>query len=216
MHQKGTTFFILYRMSNSAENIVPPQQEGGQTNTEAVEVLPTESDAREFFGVVKNRLLNVNSWHDYAGKGTADFQLTDAQGQEVERTAQKGDHFKIDIPGPGSVSGEGFDWVQIEEIAEVHNEEGDSIAIRVRPATDPQNDKPDVAHFFTSEATSNFVVTRKGAEVKAAVYGRNEKPNTEAEALVDKVRNTAVATGATSGFSNIQWKSLVTGLLQRT
>lgn len=216
MHQKGTTFFILYCMSDSAENIVPPQQEGGQTNTEAVEVLPTESDAREFFGVVKNRLLNVNSWHDYAGKGTAEFQLTDARGQEVERTARKGDHFKIDIPGPGSVAGEGYDWVQIEEIAEVHNEEGDSIAIRVRPATDPQNDKPGVAHFFTSEATSNFVVTRKGAEVKAAVYGRNEKPNTEAEAVVDKVRNTAVATGATSGFSNIQWKSLVTGLLQRT
>lgn len=203
-------------MSNSTENIVPPQHEGGQTNTEAAETLPTENDAREFFEVVKNRLLNVNAWHDYAGKGTAEFQLTDAQGKEVERTAQKGDHFKIDIPGPGSVSGEGFDWVQIEEIAEEHNEEGDSIAIRVRPATDPQNDRPDVAHFFTSEATSNFVVTRKGTEVKAAVYGRNEKPNTEAETLVDKVRNTAVATGATSGFSNIQWKSLVTGLLQRT
>lgn len=207
---------MLTCMSNSAENIVPPQYEGSQTNTEAVETLPTESDAREFFDVVKNRLLNVNGWHDYAGKGTAAFQLTDAAGKEVERTAQKGDHFKIDIPGPGSVSGEGYDWVQIEEIAEVHNKEGDSIAVRVRPATDPQNDRPDIAHFFNSEATSNFVVTRKGTEVKAAVYGRNEKPNTEAETVVDKVRNTAVATGATSGFSNIQWKSLVTGLLQRT
>jgi hypothetical protein len=203
-------------MNNSAENIVPPQNEGSQTNTEAVETLPTEADAREFFEVVKNRLLNVNSWHDYAGKGTAGFQLTDAAGNEVERTAQKGDHFKIDIPGPGSVSGEGYDWVQIEEIAEVHTEAEDSVAIRVRPATNPQNDKPDVAHFFTSAATSNFVVTRQGSQVKAAVYGRNEKPNTEAEAVVDKARNTAVATGATSGFSNIQWKSLVTGLLQRT
>lgn len=212
----GTTFFIFSRMSNSAENIVPPQNEGSQTNTEAVETLPTEADAREFFEVVKNRLLNVNSWHDYAGKGTADFQLTDAQGREVERTAQKGDHFKIDIPGPGSVSGEGYDWVQIEEIAEEHTEAEDSIAIRVRPASNPQNDKPDVAHFFTSAATSNFMVSRKGTEVKAAVYGRNEKPNTEAEAVVDKARNAAVATGATSGFSNIQWKSLVTGLLQRT
>lgn len=203
-------------MSNSAENIVPPQQEGSQTNTEAVETLPTESDAREFFTVVKSRLLNVNSWHDYAGKGTAAFQLTDAGGNEVERTAQKGDHFRIDIPGPGSVSGEGYDWVQIEEIAETHTGEEDSIAVRVRPATNPQNDKPDVAHFFTNAATSNFVVNRKGTEVKAAVYGRNEKPNTEAETFVDKVRNTAVATGATSGFSNIQWKSLVLGLLQRT
>jgi hypothetical protein len=203
-------------MNSDAENIVPPQNEGGQTNTEALETLPTEADARDFFEVVKNRLLNVNCWHDYAGKGTADFQLTDAGGKEVERTAQKGDHFKIDIPGPGSLSGEGYDWVQIEEIVEIHNETEDSVAIRVRPATSPQNDKADVAHFFTSAATSNFIVTRQGNAVKAAVYGRNEKPNTEARAVVDKARNTAVATGAASGFSNIQWKSLVTGLLQRT
>jgi hypothetical protein len=211
-----TAFFIFYHMDNNAEKIVPQQYEGGETNTEAVETLPTESDAREFFEVVKNRLMNVNSWHDYAGKGTADFQLTDAQGREVERTVQKGDHFKIDIPGPGSVTGEGYDWVQVEEIAEVHEKEEDSIAVRVRPATNPQNVKPDVAHFFTSEATSNFIVKRQGTQVSAAVRGRNEKPNTEAEAVVDKARNAAVATGATTGFSNIQWKSIVNGLLQRT
>ena len=202
-------------MNNKAENIVPPQQEGGETNTESVETFDNEQAAKEFYGVVRNRLLNVNAWHDYAGTGTAEFQLTDAAGAEVERTAQKGDYFMIDIPGPGSLTGEGYDWVQIEEVVEEGDEESDSIAIRVRPASNPRNEKQDVAHFFTDAATSNFIVKRQGTEVSAAVRGRNEKPNTKAEAVIDKARNTAVATGAITGFSNYQWKSLVTGLLKR-
>jgi hypothetical protein len=202
-------------MNNNAENIVPEQHEGGATNTESVETFDTIEAARAFYQVVSNRLLNVNAWHDYAGKGTAAFQLTDEHGTEVVRTAQKGDHFKIDIPGPGSVTGEGYDWVQIEEIVEEHNEDTDTIAIRVRPTSNPRNDKQDVAHFFTDDATSNFIVKREGTQVLAAVRGRNEKPNTKAEAIIDKARNTAVATGAITGFSNYQWKSLVTGLLKR-
>lgn len=202
-------------VNSNADHIIPGQHEGSETNTEATETLPDAAAARSFFEVVRNRLLNVNAWHDYAGTGTASFQLTDEQGAEVQRPAQKSDHFKIDIPGPGSQTGEGYDWVRLEEITEEHSDAGDSIAIRVRPAPNPRNEKGDVAHFFTSEATSNFVVKRQGNTVTAAVYGRNEKPNTEAEALIDKARNTAVATGAISGFSKLQWKSLVTGLLQR-
>jgi hypothetical protein len=71
-----------------------------------------------------------------------------------------------------------------------------------------------VAHFFTEEATSNFMVKRVGNKVSAEVHGRNEKPNTEAEKLVDKARNTAVATGAVTGFAKLQWKSLVNGLIK--
>jgi len=208
------TFFLSNYMSNKAENTVPEQHEGAETNTESVETFGNVEEAKAFYQVVRNRLVNVNAWHDYAGTGTADFQLTDASGNEVMRTAQKGDHFKIDIPGPGSVTGEGYDWVQIEEIVEEGDEHTDSIAIRVRPASNPRNERSDVAHFFTNAATSNFIVKREGTEVSAAVRGRNEKPNTEAEAVIDKARNTAVATGAITGFSNYQWKSLVTGLLK--
>jgi hypothetical protein len=211
----GTTFFTSNAVSNNTDHILPEQHEGSQTNTEATETLADAAAARAFFEVVRNRLLNVNAWHEYAGTGTASFQLTDERGSEVQRTAQKGDHFQIDIPGPGSQTGEGYDWVRIEEISEEHSGAGDSVAIRVRPAPNPRNEKGDVAHFFTSEATSNFVVKRQGNTVTAAVYGRNEKPNTEAETLIDKARNTAVATGAISGFSKIQWKNLITGLLQR-
>lgn len=202
-------------MERRPEDIVPEQQTGSESNTEAVEVLADSSSAKSFYTIVKNRLLNVNNWHYYAGKLTAAFKLTDARGKEVKRSVQKGDYFKIDIPGPGSTTGEGYDWVQIEAIEEQNREDTDSIVIRVRPASNPQNDRPDVAHFFSDEATSSFLVKREGNKVIAAVYGRNEKPNTDAGKVVDKARNAAVATGAVTAFSKLQWKSLVTGLLKR-
>ena len=201
--------------SDKEKEAVPEQQSGVQTNTESSVDLSSAEEAKSVYEEVKSRLLQVNNWHQYAGKLTADFQLTDRDGNEVSRRVEKGDHFKIDIPGPGPATGDGFDWVKVEAIEE--KEEGDerSIVVRVRPATNPNNDNKDVAHFFSEEATSCFVVKRTGNTVTAAVYGRNEKPNTSAETLADKTRNTAIASGAISGFSKVQWKSLVNGLIKK-
>ena len=160
-------------------------------------------------------MLDVNNWQTLAGQATAAFQLTDDKGQPVNRKAKTGDHFRIDIPGPGSQSGEGYDWVKIEVVEEEHTNDSDGQIIRVRPATNPTNEKTDVAHFFSEEATSTFMVKREGKTVSASVHGRNEKPNTNTETVVDKVRHATVATGAISGFSKIQWKSLVNGLIKK-
>ena len=195
----------------SAEDVIPENNKGIQTNTESSIELATEEEARDFYKIVKERLLHVDKWHQYAGSAAADFQLTDEKGNPVEREPKKGDHFKIKIPGPGTVTGEGNDWVQIEEIEEDDN----CIGIRVRPASNPTNDRKDVAHFFDEESTSSFLVKREGKKVIAGVYGRNEKPNTDTETVVDKVRNAAIATGAISGFSKLQWKSLVNGLVKK-
>ncbi|HVG40641.1 MAG TPA: hypothetical protein VM888_03440 [Chitinophagaceae bacterium] len=195
--------------------MIPEQNTGIATNTESKEILSNIEEAVQFYTTVKERLLHVNEWQSLAGAATASFQLTDSSGMDVNRTVQKGDHFKIDIPGPGPATGDGFDWVQVEEIEEVDKNEEQSIIITVRPATNPNNDRKDVAHFFSAEATSCFMVKREGTTVMAAVYGRNEKPNTNAEKTVDKARNAAVATGAISGFSKLQWKSLVNGLVKQ-
>jgi hypothetical protein len=196
-------------------NIIPSQDSGIQTNTESSEELATEKEAKEFYVTVCKRLMDINNWQQYAGKATASFQLTDNSGNEVKRDPQKGDHLKIDIPGPGSMSGEGFDWVQIEAIEKDHDENTQCTAIRVRPATSPLNEKEDVAHFFSDDTTSTFMVRQEGKKVIAGVYGRNEKPNTNTETTIDKIRNTAIATGAITGFSKIQWKSLVNGLVKK-
>jgi len=195
---------------DKAKDLVPDHREGMETDTESSAEFSSTNEATEFFRKVKERLLSVNQWHQYAGAATADFQLTDNSGKEVQRKAQKGDHFKINIPGPGIQTGDGYDWVQIEAIEETD----EALTIRVRPATNPRNDHNDVAHFFSDEATSSFMVRREGNTVIAGVYGRNEKPNTSTEKLTDNLRNAAVATGAISGFSKLQWKSLVNGLIQ--
>ena len=201
--------------SDKEKEAVPEQQTGVQTNTESSVDFLSAEEAKSFYEKVKSRLLQVNNWHQYAGKLTADFQLTDNAGNDVSRPVEKGDHFKIDIPGPGPGTGDGFDWVKVEAIEEKEGGDEQSITVRVRPATNPNNERKDVAHFFSEEATSCFAVNRTGNTVTAAVYGRNEKPNTNAETLADKTRNTAIASGAISGFSKLQWKSLVKGLIKK-
>jgi hypothetical protein len=193
------------------KNIIPENKEGTQTNTERSIEFATEEESKQFFQIAKKRLLDVNHWHKIAGNATADFQLTDEEGKPVNRTAKEGDHFKIDIPGPGTITGEGSDWVRIESIQDDEN----YIGIRVRPASNPTNERKDIAHFFNDNSTSSFIIKKEGKKITAGVYGRNEKPNTKTETVVDKIRNATVATGAISGFSKLQWKSLVNGLIER-
>lgn len=208
-------FFFYKHMKNKAEGLIPEQNTGAQSNTESEATFDTIEAAKSFFEVMKQRLLTVGNWHHLAGKGTAAFQLTDEKGEAVSRGPQPGDHLKIDIPGPGPKTGDGYDWVRIEAIENSEDAVGECLVMLVRPATNPQNERSDVAHFFTDEATSNFMVRRDGCRVKAAVYGRNEKPNVAAETVVDKARNTAIATGAVGGFSKLQWKSLVNGFVKQ-
>lgn len=192
-------------------DIIPEHEEGAQSNTESEVACSNEAAATGFYQVVKERLLDINRWHEYAGTATAQFQLVDAKGSPVSRPAQQGDYFQIEIPGPDG-KGEG-DWVQIEAIETEEGPEHQWTAIRVRPAENPLNAAKETAHFFHEQATSTFVAKREGRHVITGVYGRNEKPNTERENLGDKIRNAVVALGAMAGFSKLQWKSLVKGLV---
>lgn len=173
------------------------------------------AEAKRFFRVVKARLLDVNRWKEWAGARGAAFGLTNDQGQALKAPPQPGNYFKIDIPGPGIATGEGYDWVRIEEVKEEAEGDCEYLSIRVRPAPSPVNEKKDTAHFYTDEATSNFIVKREGKKVSAGVYGRNENPNVEAETIIDKIRNAVVGTGAAAAFGKLQWKALVTGLLKK-
>ncbi|HVG16836.1 MAG TPA: hypothetical protein VM935_17830 [Chitinophagaceae bacterium] len=195
-------------------SIVPEQNKGSQSNTEASQDFASAEEAVHFYSLARKRLLNVNEWHQVAGTLSADFALTDNEGNPITREPKESDHFKIDIPGPGPANGDGYDWVRVEEIAESNEESGESMTIRVRPSTSPVNRQPGVAHFFSEDATSCFVIKRTGNTVTASVFGRNEKPNTDVEKIVDKARNTAVASGAVTAFSKLQWKSLVEGFVK--
>lgn len=197
------------------EETIPEQQEGTEINVEESIDLSSEEEAKDFFSSVKERLLKINQWKDWAGALSAGFQLTDEEGKEIDSIPKAGNYFKINIPAPGIVTGEGYDWVLVEEVKQEKENDCEYVAIKVRPASSPVNEKEDVAHFFTDEATSNFIVRRDGNKITAGVYGRNEKPNVKADTLIDTIRNAVVGTGAVTAFAKLQWKALVSGLLER-
>ena len=195
--------------------IIPEQKTGQEKNILESATAETDEAAKALFLKAKERLLNINNWSEYAGAASAKFTLTDAEGAPLDTKPEKDNLFKIEIPAPGNKSGEGFDWVRIEAVEEMEDEQNnyEFVAIKVRPCSSPLNDLPQVAHFFSEESTSSFVVQRKNQEVIAAVFGRNEKPNPQSEGVMNYIRNALVAVGAITGVANIQWKSLVKGLL---
>jgi hypothetical protein len=195
--------------------IIPEQETGKAIDAQTSVGLSNVEEAKAFFNIVKGRLQDVNNWHELTGSLSPDFQLISMDGAEVQRTAQKGDYFKIDIPGPGTGSGEGYDWVEIEEILSTSTPELESFGLRVRPAQNPQNSKKDIAHFYSQESTSSFTVTRENAKVTAAIYDRNLKANKDANTVGDKVRDAVFGIAGMSGFSKIQWKALADGLMKR-
>lgn len=204
-------------MQDIKEKIVPQQHEGGKKDIVHTVSAIDEDAARKLFVIARNRLYDVNRWHELCGPASATFFLTDADGKRLNRTAEKGDYFQIDLPAPGTTEGKGYDWVNIETIEDKSDSTGpyESAAIRVRPAASPKDKGENITHFFNGEATSTFLVERKGKEVTAAVFGRNEQPNTSTSNIVDKVRNAVVGITAIRGFSNAQWNSLVKGLIEQ-
>lgn len=148
-------------------------------------------------------LLDVNNWGE-SGMMSADFQLVDARGNEVNnRPPREGDFIRLALPGvPGN------DYVQIEDI--VDNE--DMTSITVRPSRDPSSSSTATDHFFTSDATNTFTLRRStstnGEPLSVMqVNGRNEVPNSG-------VRNWAVTTGAEyTPMQSWQWEGMLDHVL---
>ncbi|WP_256010607.1 hypothetical protein [Desertivirga xinjiangensis] len=199
------------------DNIIPENQQGAKSDNSSSITLSSPEEALNHFQLCRDRLLRVSQWHSLAGQASASFTLTDASGRQIDRQLQKGDFFKIDIPAPGSDSGEGFDWVQVEAVEEDvnENENWEYILVKVCPASNPETPDRSTSHFFDENANSYFLIKRVNQTVTAEVHGRNELPNTDTETLKDKIRNTVIAIGAMIGISSAQWKSLTEGLISK-
>jgi len=199
------------------QSIVPSQHIGNQTGAKASVDTKDVVKAVNTFIQAKSRLLDINNWHKYSGTAATKFTLTDSAGNPVNRSPQKGDYIKIDVPGPGTIAGQGYDWVCIEQFEEKQDKQSDLdfFAFRVRPAANPTSGSATApAHFYTKQTTSTFIVQREGTVVSACEKGRNEVPNTHTDKMVDNMRNGLVAVGATLGLSIPQWKVLMEGLLK--
>ena len=200
-------------MATDPMGLVPENSEGREITAKACVEYSNEGEARKFFQIARQRLFEVNNWGEIAGKLSADFQLTDEGGKEVKRFVKKNDHLKIGITGPGSKAGNGYDWVRVEDIKEIHSADVDAAGILVRPDSDPQTSNPSIAHFYSEKSTSTFVVSREKNKVTACIYDRNIETNEETTESADKVRNAAIGLVAKFGFSKLNWKALAEALI---
>jgi hypothetical protein len=202
-------------MSDFVTEQIPPQEDGEKVDIAEHVNERTEDAAKSLFRAARNRLLDISHWKQFSRGLSADFRLTDEYGKLKEGLPKTGDHFRIDIPGPGAVAGKGFDWVKLEQIEDNNDPDADTeeLMITVRPAADPTRERG-TAHFLQQQATSSFVIKRIGTTVSAEVHGRNEKPNKDAATIIDTLRNAIVGTAAMIGLSKVQWKHLTKGLLR--
>lgn len=195
--------------------IIPIHSKGKSLDIEQYLTDNSLEAALKTFERAKYRLLNPNIWNSLSGSFSANFQLFGSDNIALQRLAEIGDYCRIDIVGPGSTSGEGYDWVKISSIQENGVKEvNESVAIVLITTSHPTNDVKETAHFFDENASSTFIIKRKGSKVSASYHGRNEVPNVKQVPMVDKMRNLLVATGAEAGLSKFQWNALLEGFLQ--
>lgn len=194
---------------------IPSQYEGKQIDFETRTSCDSESEAKEFYFIVRRRLLRVFEWYTIAKIPAVTFILTDYQGNEMLREMRENDIVRIDIPGPGTSLGSGYDWVCVDKIVEGVTEEGEYCSITLRPTSNPTHQDEEVAHFFKRMATSTLLVKRENLNVIAEYHGRNEIVNADTTKFTDKIRNIVVGLAAKLGLSFSQWKSLIEGLVEK-
>lgn len=194
--------------------MIPEQQIGGKLDLLANAFFNSKTEAVSFYEVAKKRLLNVNQWDEICLSPSAVFRLMNDKGQEIAGLAKEGDYIRINIPGPGTTVGEGYDWVKVESLMEQEFAEFEVISLTVRPAHHPLKLFGGVAHFFTSQASSTFQIKRNGTMVFAEVHGRNEVVNNKTSKIFDNIRNSFVGLAAKLGMSYPQWKFLAEGLVK--
>jgi hypothetical protein len=195
--------------------IIPARSVGVNSETASVINCTDEKHAEFLFEKACKRLLDVNNWGKFAGKLSATFSLTDSEGNLTDDEAKEGYHIRINIPGPGSNTGNGYDWVRIEQIEASFTKDMEEgyLAIKVRPSGNPQKISGRTAHFFKAYATSTFMVKRNGLQITCSVTGRNEKSNTDQRTFSDKLRNFFTALLAFLGLAKLQWRLLTKGIL---
>jgi hypothetical protein len=169
------------KIMKTALELLPPQLTGRQTYSTREKKFETLEAAHQAFQAAAGRMLSVNNWHAYSGPASEKFTLCSNQGEELDVMAEAGFFISIDLPGPGPDAGSGLEWVLVEKLAAegVSQTAEEYVLMTVRPAADPRRAAAEIAHFYTGESTSTFIIRRDGLVVSAGAHGRNETPNNE-------------------------------------
>jgi hypothetical protein len=209
-------FSLTINVKKSPEEMLPAQRKGKAIDVKKSLAFKNLKDAIAFYEKAQDNLQRVNDWGTLAGDLSADFQLTDANGNAVDRPLEKGDYFKIDVPGPGTKTGQGFDWVKIEAITIQSTPSRNVYSFRVRPSENPFNRRAGIAHFYGKDSTSTFSVRRNKNIVSVAIQDRNTQPNADVKIAIERIRDRVVGRLGVLAFSKFQWTKLVDGIMNNS
>ena len=196
-------------------DLVPKQKMGKQYDNTDTVICTNSLDAKGKYLDACTKLFKINEWGKIGNTLLqTEFCLCNNKGKEVTRHARTGDFIRINLAGPCSKNGDGFNWVQIDQIV-IKTEENDSelTSVKVRPAACPLNGSTAIAYFFNEESTTTFIVSKIKNEVSAEIHVRNKESNKNTSQPADFIRNIALAKLAAVKFSAIQWKRLCEGFL---
>lgn len=194
--------------------LIPEDRKGKSVDLEQSSTCQTITQARQLYNKACERLQHPYTWHELTGTPGAGFSVVDRVSRKIKNAIEVKDYIQVDIPAPGPAAGDGHDWVQVDTIKKDFDPGADeSYGFTLKVAPNPDKPAEGIAHFFDKEASSTFIVKRKGMIVTASYHGRNETPNTHNPRLKDNIRNTIVALGAMAGISELQWNALLKGLL---
>lgn len=197
------------------KHTIPQQVEGREMNASENLTFENNIAAKEFYKILYERLLNINEWHTLLPIPMTRFIHLNSAAVSTTIRPQEGDYVKIDIPGPGLPTTDGFDYVQIVRIDQSDQPDHQALTLTLRPCPSPTKSMDsEIQHFFQNIATSTLQIQRIGEFVTANYFGRNEVINIDVASLSDKIRNLIIGLGAKMGASFPQWKLLLKGLMQ--
>lgn len=192
-------------------DIVPPAGDLPQKEFDSFREFASPEAAKAAFGMARDRLLHPQRWAVLTDGFGATFQPFNEKGEAISGKAAVGDYLKISIPPPANTHA---DWVRIEALETADADDEQLLGLRVRPTESLEEEGHETAHFFSDSATSTWVLHRAGNTVTAYYFGRGEKPNEESEGFWRTLRDKIVALAGVAGFSDLQWKAFLEGLLE--
>ncbi|MGN0002699.1 MAG: hypothetical protein ACI35V_04620 [Sphingobacterium composti] len=193
-------------------NKIPEQVVGKSLDYSRELNFPDETKAYNRYRQIVKKLLDVNAWQETAIGVSAEFVIVNEKKEIQMRRVKKNDFIRIDIPGPGTPSADGYDYVRVMALDQYDHQDKRKTFISLQPSPDPTTLDDDAAHFFKKYTSSNIVIKQEGNMVSLQYAGRNEVINTETDHVLDNVRNFLVGLGAKLGASYPQWKALIDGL----
>ena len=196
--------------------LIPAQINGKENNIQYDKSFGSQPEALAAFERAYSRINDPLHWHELTRVIVARFLLPSDPNLNKYPLIREGNFFRIEIPGPGPKTGDGYDWVKVDRVVDEKNPRASNelFGMTLRACSNPERNSDTTAHFFQSLATSTFIVRRNYNTVISSYHGRNEVPNVHTHSVLGNIRNAYVALGAGAGLSETVWSILIKSFLK--